>query len=104
MQKASNFVLSSEYEGFPNALCEAMACGMAVVAMDCETGPREIMTSGVDGLLVPRGDTTALAEALISLAEDPLQRARLGSHAPRIVARFAPEIVLDLWRDLLNET
>jgi glycosyltransferase involved in cell wall biosynthesis len=53
---------------------------------------------------VPRGDTTALAEALISLAEDPLQRARLGSHAPRIVARFAPEIVLDLWRDLLNET
>jgi GalNAc-alpha-(1->4)-GalNAc-alpha-(1->3)-diNAcBac-PP-undecaprenol alpha-1,4-N-acetyl-D-galactosaminyltransferase len=101
MLEASIFALTSRYEGFPNALSEAMACGMAVAAMDCETGPRELITPGVDGLLVPAGDVEALAAALLLLARDPEKRALLGGNARRITDKFSPEAIGAQWRDLL---
>jgi glycosyltransferase involved in cell wall biosynthesis len=104
MQRSSIFVLSSDYEGFPNAMCEAMACGMAVVAVDCETGPREILTHGVDGLLVPHGDVNALADALVALANDQRRREFLGERAALISERFSGESVRKLWKDLLDES
>ena len=62
--------LPSRFEGFPNALCEAMACGVAVVAADCESGPRDIVTDGVDGILTPPEDVAALERALDGLMGD----------------------------------
>jgi glycosyltransferase involved in cell wall biosynthesis len=103
MRRASIFALTSRYEGFPNALCEAMACGMAVVAMDCETGPRELIAHGENGLLVPAGDEAALADALLLLAGDPEQRAALGARAARIAEKYPPAIVLESWRNLFLE-
>jgi GalNAc-alpha-(1->4)-GalNAc-alpha-(1->3)-diNAcBac-PP-undecaprenol alpha-1,4-N-acetyl-D-galactosaminyltransferase len=103
MRSAAIFALPSRFEGFPIALCEAMACGTAVVAADCETGPRELITHGEDGLLVPSGDVNALAEALLRLARSPNERARLGARAVRISEKYAPETVLKQWRDLLGE-
>jgi glycosyltransferase involved in cell wall biosynthesis len=64
MSKASVFVLSSAWEGLPGALIQAMACGVRVVATDCESGPREILQGGRFGRIVPVGDAQAMADAI----------------------------------------
>lgn len=64
MSKADIFVLCSLYEGLPNALIEAMACGCHLVSTDCESGPAEILDFGKYGYLIPVGDSLALAQAV----------------------------------------
>jgi len=71
MKRAAVFVLSSIYEGLPNVLLEALACGCPVVATDCPTGPREILDNGLYGRLVPVGDHEALAKAILETLDNP---------------------------------
>jgi glycosyltransferase involved in cell wall biosynthesis len=99
---AQAFVLSSRREGFPNALLEAMACGLPAVAFDCRSGPAEIITHGRNGLLVPAGDVARLAAELDRLMGSPAERARLGEHAREIATVLAPERVLVAWSGLLR--
>lgn len=102
LRGGSVFALSSRYEGFPNALCEAMAAGYAVAAADCRFGPREIVAHGVDGLLVPSGDPAALATALLDLTADAGRRRALGAAARQAVARFEPTAVARDWDGLIE--
>jgi glycosyltransferase involved in cell wall biosynthesis len=77
MSRASALVLSSRFEGLPNALIEALACGCPVVATDCPSGPREIVAGGEYGQLVPPGDHQALAEAMLRCLDAPVDRDKL---------------------------
>jgi glycosyltransferase involved in cell wall biosynthesis len=103
LQQAGIFVLPSRFEGFPNALCEAMACGLPVVAADCRCGPREIIRNDVDGLLVPVGDIEALAGAMQRLMLDRSLQERLAAQAPSVVDRFSMARVTALWDQVLND-
>jgi glycosyltransferase involved in cell wall biosynthesis len=75
------FALTSDTEGLPNALIEAQGLGLAAVATDCATGPREIVEHGVTGLLVPVGDAVAIAEAMDELLGDPARRLAMAAAA-----------------------
>jgi len=102
MAGALGFVLSSRREGFPNALLEAMALGLPVIATDCPCGPAEILEAGEDGLLIPPESVSALADAMIRLVEEESLRIRLGRQARKSVERFLPERIQTLWDEALR--
>ncbi|MDB4916604.1 MAG: hypothetical protein JWM95_4248 [Gemmatimonadetes bacterium] len=94
---AGLFVLPSRREGFPNALVEAMASGCAVIAADCLTGPREIITDGEDGVLVAANDVDALALSLTRLMTQPALRTHLGAAAQTGAEKYELGRVAKLW-------
>jgi glycosyltransferase involved in cell wall biosynthesis len=100
--ESSVFVLPSRYEGFPNALLEAMACGLPCIASDCESGPAEIIRNGLDGLLVPPDNVDALADALRQLVADQARRTQLGRHAVDVTPRFGREAFFARWEEALG--
>jgi GalNAc-alpha-(1->4)-GalNAc-alpha-(1->3)-diNAcBac-PP-undecaprenol alpha-1,4-N-acetyl-D-galactosaminyltransferase len=102
MRDAEVFVLSSRFEGFPNALLEAMACGLASISFDCESGPSEIIRDGVDGVLVPPESVSSLAAAMERLISDEALRCRLGTEAVRVVERFGVVPYFARWDAVLR--
>lgn len=102
-QDSSIFVLSSRFEGFGMVLIEAMACGLPVVSFDCPAGPDEIITDGVDGLLVPSGDVHALAEKLMALMFDGNLRKRLGQQARQTAQRYEMTTIANQWTALFEK-
>jgi glycosyltransferase involved in cell wall biosynthesis len=85
-------ILSSSWENFPHTVVEALAVGTPVIAM-AAGGVGEVVQDGVNGLLVPPGDTTALAEAVRRYFTDEALRERLRAAAASSVAAYAPERV-----------
>lgn len=94
---ATIFVLSSRYEGFANALGEAMAAGIPVAAFDCPWGTRDMVSDGKTGLLVPPDDVTALADALRLLMQSPDLRRELADRAQDHIRRYLPDNIFDQW-------
>jgi glycosyltransferase involved in cell wall biosynthesis len=103
MARCAIFVMPSRYEGFPNALLEAMAMGCAALAADCDSGPRELIRHGENGLLVPVGDEEATARAMKQLFDDAALRERLGRAAVEVRDRFSQEKIMRRWEEVLME-
>jgi glycosyltransferase involved in cell wall biosynthesis len=103
MSRAVAVAVPSRQEGFSNVIVEAMACGASVVATECH-GPREIVSSGVNGSLVPVGDEQALRQALVDLLDDPKRREHYREGALRRAQDYAVtrvgEQYVSLFRDL----
>lgn len=100
IEKASLFLLTSYSEGVSNALIEALATGLPVIATDVPSGGTvELMTDGVNGLIIPVGDQKALEEAMDRLLGDPVYAQELGREASKIQERLAPERVNRLWKE-----
>lgn len=102
-QNSSIFVLSSRFEGFGLVLVEAMACGLPVVSFDCPAGPDEIITDGVDGILVPSGDVHVMAEKLMALMANEELRKRLGQQARRSAKRYDMKTIASQWTTLFEK-
>ena len=103
MRAADVFVLSSLWEGFGNVIVEAMAMGTPVISTDCPHGPNEIITNGVNGLLVPPGDAAALAWAMLRLAEDASLRARLAQAGQLRAQHFSADRIVGEFEDVLRK-
>jgi GalNAc-alpha-(1->4)-GalNAc-alpha-(1->3)-diNAcBac-PP-undecaprenol alpha-1,4-N-acetyl-D-galactosaminyltransferase len=103
LKQAKIFVLSSQTEGFPMALGEALACGLPAIATDCSGGIRELLRDGIDGIVVPNQDMNALAAAMERLMSDESERCRLAVHTPEVLERFSLDKVMDQWEKLIDK-
>ena len=96
------FILTSDFEGIPNVLIEAMSIGMPVIATDCSPGGAALLIeNGINGILVPTGDNILLAEAVTSLIEHPERATQLGIEAIKICEKFTPNIIVNMWEDYI---
>ncbi len=101
-RRSSIFAFTSASEGFPNALCEAMAHGLACISFDCEAGPSELIEDGVNGYLVTEGDHRSYRDKLGALMADEAMRRRLGSRALEKATRFSTEKIGKQYFDFLK--
>lgn len=99
---SSIYVMSSRYEGFGMVLIEAMSCGLPVISFDCEFGPREIITEGVDGFLVEPCNSNELAEKIIFLIENNSILQEMGKNGIESVKRFSKPKIMNEWMDLFT--
>lgn len=103
MRRSDLYVLSSRWEGCPNALAEALACGAPAVASDCRFGPAELITHQADGWLVPPEDPGAMASAIDGLLGNAALRKRLGAAAAKSMEQFDRQRILPQYGALFAE-
>jgi len=119
LYRASLYIMTSSWEGFPLSLCEAMASGVPVVSSDCFTGPREIIAPGLDakqpieqpqitnyGVLMPLAKNNTLTtwtETIVSLLKDKVLRDKLTLMAKKRVQDFDRKKISAQWLDLIEK-
>lgn len=92
------YVLTSDYEGIPNSLIEAMCVGLPCVSTDCSPGgARLLIQNEKNGFIVPKGDSKAVAEACKRILSDPDMGEKMGEEAQQICEKFAPDHIYAMW-------
>ena len=99
---AECYILSSEREGMPNTLLEAMGMGMPCIATDCEYGPAELIQNGINGLLVKVGDAQKLCEAMSYIADNKGKASKLGEEAGKILETHNIDSVCSKYLEFLE--
>lgn len=103
-EDAAFFAFTSDWEGLPNALMEAMALGLPSIATDCPCGgPRTIMKDGENGLLIPIKNQEALEKAMCTMIENPDMAERLGNQARKLGEIANSHAIFLQWKDYVNE-
>ncbi len=104
MKKCTAFVLSSDFEGMPNALMEAMALGAPCISTDCNPGgARDLIINGVNGWIVPRGDEMALADK-IDYVLSHLDKAKIvGEKAMEILKTNSDHVIFSKWEEFIKK-
>lgn len=101
LKNANIYVMSSRFEGFPVALCEAMGVGLPCISFDCPTGPSDIIENGINGLLVDYMDVDKLSDTMLLLSEDTVLQDRLASEALTINKTLHLDIIMSQWNSLI---
>ncbi len=103
MAEASIFVLSSDYEGMPNALIEAMCVGTACIATDAPTyGCRELITDGVNGYICPVNDADVMSKCIEKLLGDPIVIRAFEKESVKIIEKVSQEKIIKQWSDFIK--
>lgn len=98
------YVISSDYEGIPNSLIEAMSLGIPCVSTDCSPGGAKLLIDNKkNGLLVPCNNPEELAKAMIYIIEHPKEANDMGIEAQKIVDKFSPNKIIDMWIRMINK-
>lgn len=101
LNRSAIFILPSRTEGFPNALCEAMICGCAVVSFDCQNGPSEIIDHMKNGILVPAENVSEMTNAINLLIEDRELRLKLSTEASKLRSELSINNICLQWEGLI---
>jgi glycosyltransferase involved in cell wall biosynthesis len=100
--KSSIFVFSSRFEGFGMVLIEAMSCGLPCVSFDCPCGPKDIISDGIDGLLVSNGDVIQMANKLSELMNNHDEIMRLSRGALVKAENYSIDSISNIWKSLFD--
>ena len=102
MQKASIFVLTSRWEGLPMALIESMSQGLPVVAYDCFSGPRDVISCYKDGILVKDQARDLFVKEVVNLIHNKKLRFKLAVEAIKTVKKYDIDSIIDRWELIIN--
>ena len=100
--RSAFLAMSSHYEGLPMVMIEAMACGLPVVSFDYPCGPKDIIREGENGLIVPEGDTAALAKAMARLMGNAELRQLMSEEARKVTSSYSEENIMRKWKQCFD--
>lgn len=104
LNHAGIFVFSSRFEGFPNALTEAMYFGLPCISTDCPSGPSELIKDGINGYLIPVGDQLSLEKRLQELIAAPNLRMKFSENAIKNTEEFEYKLINNQWKSLIMQS
>ena len=101
---SSIYLMTSRFEGLGIVLIEAQTCGLPIVSLDCDYGPRHIIEDGVTGRLIPYNDDEAMADAICELIDDQEKRQEMGKEALKASQKYQPDNIMSKWKELIEKT
>lgn len=100
---SSILLMTSRYEGLPMSLLEGQACGLPMVSYTCKCGPKDIITDGENGFLIPEGGIQTMAKKVCTLIEDADLRKQMGQKSKDNSVKFSEVSIMKKWEQLFNQ-
>ncbi len=97
------YLMTSEQEGFPNSLCEAMSVGLPTISLECHSGIKELCNNGKMGICIDNNDETSFVNAMIKVASDEEYRSKLGGNAQKLAEKYNERMFMESWLECINK-